>query len=275
MQISRHTEGQYEIAADTDQVITWVPVPKDGRVDQIWFDVSIKVGQVDINDAVMYAISGQVFAVQDPDTLDTVDDMWDRMVPKDKINTAEIDTDTLTPDTSPEQEMGEVELERAFGEQQGITEFFRRRKRISYPQSPFGFVDGSPDLYTPIDYFKTHARIMARVDKPSIAAIGFSAPLMDVTTGTFPSIPLDHEWQMLRWMEVFLFDHWKNIVGLTETGAETPYIDATNFITELLEPAVVEETTGAYLAASHTVFCGATWQITVPGSPGRMSLSGG
>lgn len=276
MQFTRKMEGQFAVGPETDNVVAHVPVPAGGTLEQVWFDCAISAGHVDVNDAVMYGVTGMMVRDPDPDTVDTINDTWDRMVPKDKVNTTEIDTDTLGEDTSAEFEPGHVELEAAFDiDQMGNLEFFRKRSRISYAQSPFGFVDGSPDLYTPIDYFKTHKKIMRTVEAPSIAMIGFSSPGMGVTTATVASTPIDHEWQMLQWLEVFLYDHWKNLIGLTETGAETPYVDATNFITELIEPAVHEVTTGAYLGTTFLVYCGATWQVSVPGEPGAMSLTGG
>lgn len=276
MQITRKMEGQYAVSANTDRVIAHMPVPAGGKLEQVWFDVSCSAGSIDVADAVLYGVTGMLTRVPDADTVDTVDDTWDRMVPKDKINTAEIDTDELTPDTTSEFEPGFVELGAAFEiDQLGNVEFFRKRTRISYPQSPFGFIDSTPDLYTPLDYFKTKAKPMASVEAPSMAMIAFSSPEMTVTTATAFDTPTDHEWQMLQWMQVFLMDHWKNLVGLTETGAETPYVDATNFITELLEPVTFEQTGGSYLASTFIVWCAATWQITVPGDPGQISLHGG
>jgi len=276
MQFTRKMEGQFSISTETDKVIAWVAIPPGGKVEQVWFDVATSAGHIDVNDAVLYGVTGMCTRVPDADTVDEIDDTWDRMVPKDKISTQEIDTDTLTEITAAEFEPGHVELEKTFGmDALGNTEFFRRRRRICYPQSPFGFVDGSPDLYTPIDYFKTKARLMIPVKAPSVAMIGFSSPGMGVTTIGVADTPTDHEWQMLTWLEVFLFDHWKQITGLIETGAETPYVDATNFITALLEPLVQENTAGSYFATTFIVWCSATWQVSVPGSPGEFSLTGG
>jgi len=275
MQFTRKMEGQFSISTETDKVIAWVAIPPGGKVEQVWFDVATSAGHIDVNDAVLYGVTGMCTRVPDADTVDEIDDTWDRMVPKDKISTQEIDTDTLTEITAAEFEPGHVELEPSvwmpsvIRSSSGVGDAYATHS----PRSASSMVH--PYLYTPIDYFKTKARLMIPVKASSVAMIGFSSPGMGVTTIGVADTPTDHEWQMLTWLEVFLFDHWKQITGLIETGAETPYVDATNFITALLEPLVQENTAGSYFATTFIVWCSATWQVSVPGSPGEFSLTGG
>ena len=76
----------------------------------------------------------------------------------------------------------------------------------------------------------------------------------------------DEKWLMqLKYMEVVLEQAWMWLVGLVETGAETPWEDAANMIGDFLEPNVNEETAGDFKAVTWQTFSKMTFEITVPG----------
>lgn len=262
MQVTRKTEGQFSVAADRDSVIGFVPLAIDNVLEQMWMDIHLFSNDLDVNDAFWYGVTGMIMRVPDPDNVDTVDDIWDRMVPKDLAFGAGIDQDETDVVISPEFELGEPEISSIVGNRDpmGNLEFFRKRERISFANSPFAFQTGTPDTYTGLDSFKSRAKINEAVMAHSVAVLAFSNPAMDITSATIWNSPVEHEWSMLQFLEVFLYDFWKQLLGLIETGAETPYAEAASFLTQLLEPTVIEETAGAYLSATRTVYSGTTWQ---------------
>lgn len=277
MQINSRQEVMRTVTANADEIVASVPLSTGTVFQQMWLTQEvIAEAKINVEVAVFYGVAGYVFMHPDPDTAITLDILWDRMVPKDQAMDTDggFDLDNTATDAEPEFEVGQGNINAVIAtEVAGTTEFFRRRKRISAGFGVPGFVAGTPDLYLPVDNWRVHLTPMMRVDRPSMAMVAFSSPALDITEAPSHSTPAEHEWVMLQFLEVFLFDMWKQILGLIETGAESPYAEAAGFIAQLLEQTVQEETAGAYGAPTWTVFTSMTAQIDVEGTPEFRSLT--
>lgn len=230
----------------------------------------------------MYGISGFVVNVEDPSTDQYYDVLWDKVILKDVAFKESLVDEPYGPfatgvvDTSnTEFEVGEFDLEAIFGsELVGNMEIFRRRELITFPKRPVGFhtnADLSSQFYTPVDHFKTHIRGGPRVTEPSVAMFGFSAPALANTKTQISATPTEKEWLMMQYAEVFLYDMWKYLMGMLPHSGGYDVI-ATNWFAELLEDYMIED--DDYITANgYNVTTKVTWDITVPGKPGSMTLT--
>lgn len=279
MQITSKNHAQRTVATDTDEVIGWMPVPANSRVDQVWFDLNVVTASLAFSSAVMWGLGGVVVAMDDPASVDSYEDVWDIMVMKDNVYVADVlDLDTADADivSRPQVEAGHGQVHNIFGEELlGNTQFFMQSEIASFAKSPVGFESATPDTFHPAYQRKYHLPIGVRVDRPSVALLGFSAQDLDIEDATMDETPEEAQWIILQFLEDFLQQMWIDIMGLTETGAETPYVDVTTFVAEILEGSLLEDTAGGWGNISWTVHAKTTWQMTVPGSKNITSLSSG
>lgn len=280
--ISRQLTGR-TVNANTDQVIAYIPLPAGTKLNNVWLDVSLHSGVATIASGVMYGISGFVVNVEDPEVQTDYDTLWDWTIQKDQYHaygtvddstSGIFDSDSVNPE--PEFEPGLVDLEAIFGgDLVGNMEIFRRRELITFAKRPVGFhtsADLATQYYVPVDSFKTHIRGGPRVSEPSVAMFGFSAPQMGQTQGSIRNTPTELEWIMEQYAQVFLFDAWKWLMGLSASTGEYPDAQAANWLAELLEDNMIE-TVDIILAAGYNVTTKATWDITVQGEPSNMTLT--
>lgn len=264
------------VAINEDEVIAYVPMPTGTKLNNVWLDVSIMGGVQSIWGSHMYGVSGFVVNVDDPDTSQEYDDLWDKVIQKDlpwAYDTADLVLDTGVDLNDPEFEPGAWDLEAVFGtEMLGNMEIFRRRELISYAKRPIGFhtsADLASQFYTPVDHFKTHIRGGPTVREPSVGIFGFSAPAMDNTRATLQNTPTAKEWIMQQYAQVFLYDAWKFLMGMSGSAG---YDKAAEWFAQLLEDSMIEDA-NYILPTSYIVTTKVTWDITVPGEPGRMTLT--
>lgn len=268
--------GYRSVASDSDEVVVACPLPANGRMNGVKGQVKV-VGTEGIpyNTGVAYGFSGFVIPVQDPDTQVTWDTLWDTYVPKDTAETAgAFDLDTGTPDTNPEFEIGHPDLQGMFDANPNApVEIFRKRKILTLADTPIGYekVDAGNDLFTPTDRFALDVGRNLRVRQPALIAFALSSPAFHTVGATIPSTPTEAQWMMLQYAETFLEDMLKNLLGLVEAGAETPYEEASDFLAEFLESAVLEENVNGWTNTVFNVWCQATFDITVPG---RVAVGG-
>lgn len=270
-------QSQKSITPGTDRVIVAISLPSDCRLLDVWMNWHFVGPQTDIEDAVMYAITGYVLPVTDPDAGGTFDTIWDQQVPKDLDRGAGsgLDLDGASIDTTNEFEPGEFDAQELLNLGRQPEQIFRRRKMVSFATSPHAFRDGTPDTYRPLDDFKTHLRKNYRVANPSIVAFGVSSPMLTDTLAT-PLLPLaETEWPQIKYAQVMLHNALMDLMGLIEVGAETPFEDAAILLDNFIEPDVEEDDVGRWAQADWGVFCDAVFHISVPGDMGEITLSSG
>lgn len=260
--------SQRVIAAGTDEIVFDYPLPAGCSMKNLWINQRlIANANISVETAVMYGEAGFVVPVVDPDAEGSPETLWDLRVPKDVLESAgAFDLDTATADATPEFEIGEPDWGAVFGVAGNRPlEFFRRRRLITLPDSNVGFLDATPDTFKPVDKWQAQIKRNIRADVHSHIMMGVSNPSLDRTAGSAPNTLHETEWTMMTYLEDFLEDAMKNLMGLIETGAETPYEEAASFVAELIERSAVEETAGAFAATQWIVFTQSTIQVDVPG----------
>lgn len=275
MRFFRHTLGQVVVAAGADQVIGGAAIPSDSKLNGVMGQVHLQTSRQSILTSCLYGCDGRVLVHTDPDSPVSYNTIWDQQVDKDvDVSVGIVDIGEVT-DSTPFFEPGEPNVNQIAGMSISNDErFFRRRKMISFMTSPRGFLDGTPDTYMPGDVFPVRVNKGIGVRDWSVAMLAVASPSMDdVTTTSWLTPTAEAEWMQAKYLEVVLEQAWMELVGLTETGAETPWEDAALEVEEILEPTVVEVTAGAFSAPQLDVWANLTWDITVPGRRTFGSLS--
>jgi len=267
------------VTQNNDQVIAFVPLPPGGRLNNVWLDVSVQTtAAAHIYSSFMYGLSGFVVALDDPDAVHSYDFVWDHMITKDIAegwNILSIDTGTTQND--PEFEVGRLDLFKIFGDNLvGNMQIYQRRELLTFPKRPIAF-DPSDDSYWAVDAFKVHVANGPSVTKPSVAMFGFSSPAMDQTQSfaldTLGSTPTEQEWIFTMYAEVFLYDMWKHLIGVTDGATDEPYNQVSAWFAKLMEDKMWESGVDFLLPAGYYVHTKATWDISVPGKPGKVSMT--
>ncbi len=254
------------VPTDADAVIAYAPLPANGRVNGLWLDVHVvSSGQVSVLRAIMYGIKGYVVPVIDPDAGITPQLLWDQSVPKsDAVGQDVLDFDTGSADTDPVLEPGAVNWNELFEVNQAPFNFFTREKVLTFANGRGGHLEGTPDVYQPADGFQTKVSKRMEVKVPSYAMVGFSSPAWDLNRTVFMVPDSDEDWAQLQYIEDVLERGMMHILGLTEAGAETPWIEAATLLRDLLENGE-EDTANSWAQSSYNVFCRATWDVSYQG----------
>lgn len=267
MQIIGRRFSQVVIGGSSDRVTLDYPLPAACKLGRVNLEMWMTSGVRDVDHMSMYGYSGFVLPVLDPDAQLSVDVLWDNLVPKDADEVAGVfDIDTVATDTTEEFEPGQPDWGAVFKMTANRPEeIFRRRKMIHFSERPIGFQAGTPDKYIPSDHFKSGLTPMVTASLHSHVVFGFSSPTMDQTTTTVPVTLAETEWVMMTFIEDFLKDAMKSLIGLIETGAESPYAEAAAFVARLIEKTLFEETATSFATISYRTFNRGTFIVSVPG----------
>lgn len=254
-------------AAGTDKVMAYAPIPAGGRLNSVHMEVHLRGDDMSVDMGSMYGFSGFILPILDPDTDSNVNTVWDQLVPKDvELSAGGFDLDTTGIDITSEFEPGLVDPSAVISSGGKPREIFRRRKILSYANSAGkAFKDASPDTFITTDYFNTKVSKSYSVPVPSVAVFALSSPDMNLTTNVQATLPTEKQWTQLTYLEDVLKDAWKNLVGLTEGGAETPYAEASAFIADLLEPKMLEGSEYQWNPQAWSCLGKMTFDISVPG----------
>ena len=261
------------MAQNNDQVVAFVPLPPGSKLNNVWLDVSIKSNSsLSIDASAMYGFSGFVVEVEDPDSSHSYDYVWDHMIQKDMaegFNILSLDTGTSVND--PEFEVGRIDLFSIFGDNlQGNMQIYQKREFLTFAKRPVAY-DPSNDTYFALDAFKVHVSRGPRVKAASVAMFALSSPAMDLTqtltADSFGATPVDTEWIMTMYAEVFLYDMWKHLVGVTPGASEEPYNAVSAWFAKLMEDKMWEGSSGMILPQDYSIWTKATWDISVVGKP--------
>lgn len=265
-----HTPGE-------DRVVAAISLPSDCMLRNVWMNFHYVGAQTEFNQAVMYALTGYILPVTDPDAANQFNTIWDQQVPKDLERSAGagLDLDGAGIDSTNEFEPGEMNAQNLFDLGRRPEQIFRRRKMLSFAVSPHGFRDGTPKTYIPIDNFTTQLKKTYRTSVPSIVAFALSSPMLTDTISA-PNIPLlESGWAMIKYAELLLENAMMDMLGLIETGAETPFEDAAAVLAGYVEPDVEEDDGGSWAQSDGFTFVDTTFEIWVPGQLGKVVVSSG
>lgn len=270
MRLFRHGLIQRLILTGSDEIIGHSPLPSECTLNNVWGECHvIGANSIPFSDVMIYGVDGRVLFDNDADSVRTMDTLWDLELQKDQdVGPGIFDIDPGSSESAPMFEPGEPSIEALIdGSGQYMNkEFFKRRKMVSIISTPRGFEAGTPDSWIPGDVYKVRSSKRISTEIMSHVLLAHSNPALDDMTTTVPSsFAAENQWIQMKYLEVVLEQAWMQLIGLTETGAETPWEDAANLVEEVLEPTVIEETAGAFESLSHIVFCKMTYDITVPG----------
>lgn len=272
MRIRKHSY-QHTLLAAEDRVIASAPVVYDGGKFLGMSGVVHAIGGADQNiaQAVMIMARGIVglFLEVDEDSEDA-DELWDALATKDEAHsvTAGINQIDTNPDDALETEtFSEPGLPNptvlAEGSSIHSERVFDYSKILSFADTSDGFKDSTPDTYRPNVVFRTDSnkQVTIKDSMPGYALLALGTPLLTATTATVPTLIRNEEFLMLKHLHQLLEDSWKQFAGLDEAGAESPFLDIAALIIEMTEPTVIEETGGAWAAASFNCWS-ETWMDT-------------
>lgn len=275
--ISRQLNSR-QVQINSDDVIAYVMLPPGSKLNNVWLDVSVQsTGGIGIQSAALYGLSGFVVDVDDPDTSVSYDHLWDSMIVKDIAEAYNIlSIDTATANVEPEFEPGLIDLYQIFGTNLvGNMQIYQKREFLTYPKRPVGY-DPSNDTYIAQDAFKVHVRNGPTVRTPSVAMFGFSSPELAsiaTATGSIGNTPTESQWIFTMYAEVFLFDMWKHLLGMTPSSSTNPYDAVSNHFAGLMEGAIIQYESNDFVALDWKVHTKATWDISVIGKPAKATLT--
>ncbi len=127
--------------------------------------------------------------------------------------------------------------------------------------------------FIPSDLVTIRVKKNFYVDQPSVLVLALASPSFDDTVTAAQGPPVENEWARVKYITEVMKMAQIDLFGLTETGAETPWEDATDLLQKHLQPDVFEETASAFGNTSWTVFTQAMIDHSVVGQLGKAAIS--
>lgn len=264
------------ITQATDAVIAWAEIPQNSKQVHASGEVHVVQGNAERgeqDEAYIYSCEGWVIPVEDPDTAQNIDTLWDTMLSKSGEFTSIVDIDTGTAQTNPRYAPGEGDITGLLGLNivEDSNQWFQRDKMLSYANSPRSFVQQTPttdDSFTATDIFEYNTAKNIEADGYSMSLLGFGVPPMSDNASSISSPAGEAAWWSIMFLEETLRVAAIDILGLVETGAETPFEDMAAFMGAVLTPdALIPVGVNADLdGTDFHVFTKAQFMIQVPGT---------
>lgn len=257
------------VGSGTDEVIGVMPIPKGGMLTNVWGDVHlVATSNVDRDIAAYYSCQGFIVPFLDDDDQLSVDTLWDREIPKDVDLSAtpgvvDVDVTPETADATPVEEPGEVNFNRVFNIGNTAQRIYNRDRLLTVASRGLmePVVSSQSDLWMPTDHFRIRDSKRYRVDATSYVMFAISNPNMDDMT-TANEVTLSNEEQvMYENIELAMGLALPEIMGMTVTGAQSPFSDLAAMIELMVEPTTEEETAGAFGTHGFNVFTRFTYEV--------------
>ncbi len=267
--------SQLKVLAGEDAVLFGISLPSECRLNGLTAQVHVVSEAVQgVGVAQMYGIQGYILPVLDPDSGASFDGIWDALVPKDD-DTDTIDLDTGTSDSQSFFEPGESAMAEVMDVGLQPEKLYAKQFLKTFANSNFKQEDTSVLEWVLSDVINIRIRKNYFVKQPSVVVFALgNADLLD-TVATTRVMLAENEWARVKYIEVVLHQALMQHFGLTEAGAETPWVEAAQLLRKYLEPDVHEETPGAFGAQTLTAFVNVTFDVSVPGEMGKMQLGTG
>jgi len=269
--------GQTSVSAADDAVMFGVSLPSGSRVNHIRARMSCEASAAQtMNLQCLYMVEGWILPVLDPDAGAQMDTIFDQLVPKDT------DTDTLDLDTGAAAsgsfyEPGEHDWSELIDVGLQPERIFQRKRLLSFANNPIGFhiTSGDAVKWWPSDAWALDIKKNFFVRQPSLLVFAFANPPLLDTTGTLPTVLAENEWTRFKYVTDFLHQAIIELIGLTESGAETPYDEMTTLIKKWMDPDVYEGTPGSFTPVTWRPVWDAGIDVSVEGTMGSATLSSG
>ncbi len=231
--------------ASADEVMVGLSLPGDSVLHDVKIRVSLTSdNRLPLGGACLYGCAVYILPVLDPDAAAGFDAIWDALVPKD-TDVQTMDLDTGAADTSPFFEPGEADWSKVFdlGLQPELL-YQRTRLLTAANGSVFKALDTETPFtifWNPGDSFTIRIKRRLRVRQPSVILCALASPLTDDTTTVDESALAENEWGQVKYAGNLLERALLHVFGLVETGAETPWEEATALLQKHLDPDVHED----------------------------------
>lgn len=266
-----------DIATGTDEALIGWPIPKNSTINYMKGEAHVmRTTPIDVGDVSIFGIETWLMPISDEVTdMDSLDTMWDTLVPKDD-DLVNIDSN-FTADTDPFKEVGEISVTQLFGQErtQPLQRLFQYEGFLSFARTTSGFVPGTPPANTFIPSEVVALGISAPSFMPADGAVlvGFAVPALDFTAddNIIAANRLDNMY-ILRYLDDFIDNAQINLAGLQEAGAETPYEDIMALILNVLEKVSTDGSAFDFLTGTYTVAMKCILGMVVEGSLSHTTL---
>jgi hypothetical protein len=277
MRVVRKQFTQILIAPGQDKVMALMPIPPGGAFLSVSGEVHTITNDVNKDSCLM--LPSRVYACQMTeidDLIDSWDDLWDRYVPKDEDTSESAATYTLdmsrdSEDQAPFEEPGESSPNELFGVREPSEVLFKRDRLLSLANSPIGYEGASVDTFSATEVYGVNVRRRIAFPQGGFVAFGIASPSWDDVdnySGNSPNaIASIQDLLMYGNLPDFLHVARLAIIGATEAGAETPFVDVLSLIEELTEPTVYESNNDKFFAASSALYSRFIFSVDVPENP--------
>lgn len=270
--------SQRSTGGTTDEVIGGISLPSDSVVHSVSGTMKAHaLANSPLTEAYICAVEGYVLPVLDVDAAVSFDTIWDNLVPKD-TDVQSMDLDTEASDASNFNEPGEADWSSLLDVGLRPKKVFQRQRLISFANSSTGFNINSSNVLGYVPTISWQLGLDSgpfRVSQPSVLLFAIASPGMADTTSTVETASVENEWARHKYIEQVVEDAMKDLFGLVEAGAETPWVEATDLLQKLLEPAMMEETAGSFNSMAWHSFTDMVIEYSVQGRLGKMTLDTG
>ena len=267
------------VVPGSDKVLFGISLPAGSRLNGLTADIHVwEVDALAQRNVFMYALEGWILPVHDPDSGSTMDTLFDQLVPKD-TDVEVLDSDTGASDTSPFFEPGEPDVTQLFDIGLRPERVFHRNEMLSYAKGPLVRWQETETPFARLwcagDTFQVRIKKNYRVQNPSILVFAFASPSLDDTSSTIPAVLAENEWPRVQYIGEYMQQAMMHMLGLTEAGAETPWVEMSALVLKHLEPDVFETVGGDFATATWHVAANAKIDHSVEGRMADSILSTG
>lgn len=285
MFVVRETTHSGILAANSDRVCAYSPIAPGGTLVSVQGEIHM-VGPEATPTAIFnaYGFSGSLEPLIDPDSSIDLNTFWDNMVVKpgpaaSSAGSVNFDWDFDTTDTSPDVAVGELDLNAVAGLLTPGKEIIA--PRIEWVSAAKNRGLGHDPAATPYDYqptsyktFRSNRRLAAQEGQAAYAMLALSSPILDNEDITQSTLATPADWAILGNLKNVMQDFWRVNAGMVDAGAESPYVEASLAIEELVAPDIVQPSTATIAAVQWTWLCHATWLLEFPDSSVPKTLDG-
>lgn len=269
--------SQCAASVGTDTVLWGLSLPRGSVVHDIKGVVSL-VGSSNLPrpQITAYGVEIHIVPIPDPDLSAAYDSLWDNLIPKD-TDVQLIDLDTATADLTPFFEPGEVDWTQVLDIGKRPVKLWGGYRFQTIHDALATFRD---DTNAAVEWLaggreRIRVRKSYRVTQPSVLMCGIASPSLDDTDATPPRMILENEWSRVKYASQMLEQAMISLIGLEESGAETPWEDQVDLLQEHLEPDLFEQTSGLYTSQTWTAVGDMKISHSVTGRLDLKSLSTG
>lgn len=277
--LERNEISAVQLSSNADEVTARMIIPSDCVLLTVKGDIHGVMTTAQVIDAATFiGMDGFVLPVEDSDTAQTYDNLWDTNVIKDMpVLGAELELDDESAKTPPYFNTGEPNIGEVMNMDLHSHHFWKYRNMVTLASRPIG-TDPSTAEENYIPTFKTgiNRNVSARAQVNSVALLGVSVPETvgeDTSMGSTPAA--ESEWAQIKYVDMVLEQAMVFLLGLHEPAGSEPFEEASNKLLEFLEPPVVEQSSTTIIAGGWNIFSVVEWRLQVPGRLAKQVISAG